>query len=197
MGSWRPVVAAAVAVSLVAGALLFLWTREPEGEEQTMKITLIGDSLIEWGDWADLLDGEIHNHGVAGETSGEIADRASEALTGDEDAVVLWAGTNDVGTGLPVEHTRADLARLLGSVRAAAPDARVIILEVPPLAWAPEQVEAVNGVIGEEASDPAVGATVVPVADALAPDGARSPDGVHIEPPGYTAVAELVGAHLP
>lgn len=169
-------------------------SRDDPETEQDVQITLVGDSLIEWGDWAPLLEGEVTNRGVAGETTAQIADRARGALAGDEDVVVLWTGTNDVAQGLPTERTRADLVRLLGEVAAGAPEASVVILEVPPLAWAPDRVDAVNAAIAEEAG--AVGATVVPVAQALAAEGARSSDGVHIEPPGYEAVAELIRQEL-
>lgn len=162
----------AVAAAVVAGlALLSLMT---SGKEEDMRTTLPGDSLIEWGDWDSLLEGEVTNHGRAGETTGQIAARVGDALSGDEDYVVLWAGTNDIGMGLPLERTRADLVDLLATVGEVTPGAEVLVLAVPPLEFAQPQVDAVNAMIAVEAAE--AGATFLEVDQELAGEGARSPD---------------------
>ena len=184
----------AVAVLLIAMAMAPFSGCSTSPEEKPMQITLLGDSLIEWGEWDGLLPGSLTNHGVAGETTEEIAGRAAAAVTGDEDAVVLWTGTNDIALGIPLEQSREHLVELLTTVRDEAPEAQVVIMAVPPLPWAQPEVDAYNAVIREEATG--VGATVVDAADALAEPGARSPDGVHIEPSGYEAVARLITSAL-
>lgn len=64
-----------------------------------IQVLMLGDSLVEWGDWSTLLpDIAVINRGVAGETTGELAVRLGAEINAcpDPDAVLLQSGTNNL-----------------------------------------------------------------------------------------------------
>ena len=76
----------------------------------------------------------VTNAGISGETSAALVGRLDWLLQGDFDVVVIETGANDGLRGIPVSAARANIDSILTRVRAARPDARVILvqMEAPP-----------------------------------------------------------------
>ena len=69
---------------------------------------MLGDSLIEWGDWANLLpDFQVINRGIAGEYTEELSARLVSEIDAVVDAgeepeyILIMTGTNNLLTGNP------------------------------------------------------------------------------------------------
>ena len=77
---------------------------------------------------------ELVNAGVSGETSAGALRRTEWLLRGDVDVFVLETGANDGLRGLDVDSTRANIERIVRAVKAARPDAAVLLvqMEAPP-----------------------------------------------------------------
>ena len=111
-------------------------------------VLVFGDSLsAAYGvpagrNWVDLLAQRLERNGhaaqvvnasVSGETTQGGVTRIDDALARHRPSVVvLELGGNDALRGLPLELTKANLARMIGRARAA--DARVLLLgmQIPP-----------------------------------------------------------------
>lgn len=64
-----------------------------------IKLLMLGDSLVEWGDWPVLLPQiAVVNRGFAGEMTGELAARLADEIAAcpDPDAVLVQSGTNNI-----------------------------------------------------------------------------------------------------
>ena len=65
-------------------------------------LLLLGDSLIEYGDWSSLLPAyRTINRGAAGETVGELAGRLGREvdLENDPEQIIILSGTNNMLMG--------------------------------------------------------------------------------------------------
>jgi len=76
---------------------------------------------------------EVTNAGVSGETSSGLLDRLDWLLKGKFDVMLLETGANDGLRGLPPAALRANLERALDRVKAARPDARVLLVQMEAL----------------------------------------------------------------
>lgn len=76
----------------------------------------------------------VVNAGLSGETSAGALERADWVLRGPADIVVIETGANDGLRGLDVASVRRNIDALVAKVRAAKPDARVVLvqMEAPP-----------------------------------------------------------------
>ncbi len=97
-------------------------------------LLLIGDSLIEFGDWPALLPGvNVINRGVAGETVEDLAVRIGDEVTRAEaDAILIMCGTNNLLMGnhyFPAIY-RSMLPRVLG----LCPETNLTLTSMLPMA---------------------------------------------------------------
>jgi acyl-CoA thioesterase-1 len=76
---------------------------------------------------------DVVNAGVSGETSAGLLDRLDWLLRGKFDVMVLETGANDGLRGLPPASLRANIERALDRIRAARPDARVLLVQMEAL----------------------------------------------------------------
>lgn len=151
-------------------------------------LAVIGDSQVERGPWSEVLDREVAVRGQSGQLTSEVA-ASAHLVPENAQAVIVWAGSNDVMGEHDPAQIGEDMAVLLDRISTAAPDADLIVLSVPYLKWVDEsQVDAANDAI-EDTADSA-GATFVDVTPAL--DGLLVHDGVHVTGAGYEAVAEIL-----
>jgi len=74
------------------------------------------------------------NAGLSGETSAGALRRIDWLLRGAADVVVLETGANDGLRGLDVDSTRRNIEAIVAKVRAAKPDATIVLvqMEAPP-----------------------------------------------------------------
>lgn len=108
-------------------------------------ILMLGDSLIEWGDWEELLPGYITiNRGSAGETTGGLAARMAGELNrvDDPERIVIFSGTNDLLMGDKVFP--AIFGTMLPLVRSFCPQSAVVVAGLAPMPMANREVEEVN-----------------------------------------------------
>ena len=110
------------------------------------EILMLGDSLVEWGDWETLLpELRVINRGRAGEFLSELSARLHEELAGNQgkDAIVLQSGTNDMlsgDSGFPIIYTT-----MLPRLRLMAGDCPIILCSLAPMPVIPApRLRAVN-----------------------------------------------------
>ncbi len=95
-------------------------------------VLLLGDSLIDYGEWHRRLPGcRIISSGVPGERSAELLRRLSKPRPGDvADIVVLMSGTNDLLSG-DLDFT-AHLEQALLLLRQWFPEAAILLTSLLP-----------------------------------------------------------------
>ena len=76
---------------------------------------------------------DVVNAGVSGETSAGLLDRLDWLLRGKFDVMVLETGANDGLRGIPPAALRANLEKALDRIKAARPDARVLLVQMEAL----------------------------------------------------------------
>jgi lysophospholipase L1-like esterase len=122
-----------------------------------MKILFLGHSLVEWFDWQGRFPGhEVHNLGVAGETTTGLLRRSDRALSRcpEADAVLVMTGTNDLlmEDRSFLEDYRALAAKLVER----CPGARIVLHSILPVhpQWVDsKEIESLNDVIREIAAE--------------------------------------------
>lgn len=149
-------------------------------------VVLVGDSQIERGPWSEVLDTPVAVRGQGGMLIDEVTATAPELIPADAERIIVWAGSNDVLAEHAPGQIGEDMSELLTAVSAAAPDAELVVLSLPPLEWT--DVTDANAAL-EAAADQA-GATHLDVTPTL--DGHLADDGVHLTGAGYEVVAELL-----
>jgi len=167
-------------------------------------ILLLGDSLIEYGDWSTLLPGyQAINRGIAGETVGELAGRLGREidLEKDPEKIIILSGTNNMLMG--DESFPVVFETMLPRLRQFCPGTLVTVtgLAPLPLPWVTrERVEQVN--LALERTAATAGCSFLdlsPVFDLYCrPVGNPCflPDGVHFSPHGYQILAGAIIRHL-
>jgi acyl-CoA thioesterase I len=76
---------------------------------------------------------DVVNAGVSGETSSGLIDRLDWLLRGTFDILVLETGANDGLRGIPASTLRSNLETALTRIKAARPDARVVLVQMEAL----------------------------------------------------------------
>jgi lysophospholipase L1-like esterase len=96
-------------------------------------LVLIGDGLTASGNWDDWLpEYQVINLGISGDTSDEILARLDQVITLNPDAVVLQAGTNDLGRRRSDEYIVRNVETVLCELRKRLPHTRLLVQSVPP-----------------------------------------------------------------
>ena len=170
---------------------------------QTRPVVFLGDSRIEWADWGELLNrDDISNRGISGDTTSGIVNRMRTSVPTNAVVCVIQAGINDFSLGASVEEVVANYRQILEYLLKEK-QARVVL--TPVILVGPDKdhlnrlIHPCNAQLAEIAS--ASGVTWVDLNRALAPEGFLLPrfsdDGVHLNPEGYRAIADLLGPAIP
>jgi len=108
-------------------------------------LLLLGDSLIEWGDWDSLLPGyRTVNRGIAGETAGGLAGRLGYELEemDEPDRIILLSGTNDLLMG---DHSfPAVFETMLPRLCLLCPGTEIIVVGLAPMSMVIDAVVRMN-----------------------------------------------------
>jgi lysophospholipase L1-like esterase len=99
-----------------------------------ISLLMLGDSLVEWGDWGKHLPGvAVINRGIAGEMTEELAVRLMDEIEAcpDPDAVLLQTGTNNLLVGYMVFPVM--LTTMLQRLRLCYPNAPIILCSLMPM----------------------------------------------------------------
>jgi lysophospholipase L1-like esterase len=163
----------------------------------SLSVVFAGDGLIASGRWSDWLgDYEVHNLGTSGHTTVEVLAGLDDIVAVAPDAVVLQAGTNDLGWRRSDEFIVRNLESILCLLRKRLPAARLLAVSVPPRETEfADIIRSINRHVRQFA--PTQRAQFLDLWPALArPDGeivdGFSPDRLHLNEEGYAAwLAEL------
>ncbi|MEE6280990.1 SGNH/GDSL hydrolase family protein [Georgenia sunbinii] len=178
-------------------------TRLPGTGPEAVRLAVVGDSITA-ADSPDLAGGELGRgswvwHAVGEEITfaggwaqwGATTEQMAVAVPElDADVLVILAGTNDAGAGVPFAQT----ARNIEAIVANAGVDEVALSAVPPIDAAPQNAVELNADIEELAA--AHDWTWVPHPSALAEDGEFAPgmanDGLHPTEAGARLIGEAI-----
>ncbi|RKY18468.1 MAG: hypothetical protein DRQ55_13290 [Planctomycetota bacterium] len=214
---------ALVLLALVAAALMLVWM--PRGPDDSSArpswqrssrvsqlellpiaahdVVLLGASLIEHGEWAELLPGHsVRNRGIAGDKLADVLARMQPIVAAGPRAVFVMVGLNDVLSGVPgasIETRQRELVRRLSS---GAPDTRVVLMSLLPVrrpgpagVAANRAIAQVNAGLKRVASESGCEfMDLTPMftdADGQLPSG-YTVDGVHLTGAGYELWSRLL-----
>ncbi|WP_028579629.1 GDSL-type esterase/lipase family protein [Desulfogranum japonicum] len=166
-------------------------------------VLMLGDSLIEWGDWNTLLPRYmVINRGIAGETTEGLAGRLLDELNDQDepDVLLLQSGTNNLLMGNP--HFTAIYSSLVPTIRSFYPRAPILISSLMPMPVVAEHVlKKVNQELRDvaEATDNCYFMDVVPpFLEQCLPitHPGFLADQVHLSTRGYQVWAAEIERHL-
>jgi acyl-CoA thioesterase-1 len=139
------------------------------------------------------LNYDVINAGVSGETSTGALKRIDWLMREPVNVFVLETGANDGLRGLNSDSLRSNIQQIFDRVRAAHPDARLVLagMEAPPN-LGPRYTTAFREIFPELARKN--GATLIPflLAGVAGVDSLNQPDGIHPNVRGAKVVAENV-----
>jgi lysophospholipase L1-like esterase len=168
------------------------------------QVLLLGDSLIEYGDWDRLLPGyRTCNRGRAGETAGELAGRLGMELDLEEDPahILILSGTNDLLMG--DDSFPAVFETMLPRLRQLCPGTALTVLGLAPMnlpGLAPDRICRANRALSFAAVKAGCSFLDPSPEFALYCRPMGNPcflmDGVHFSPHGYAVLAGTIRAHL-
>lgn len=155
-------------------------------------MTLVGDSLIANGPWNEILTPEAANRGQSGIQTAEITGTLDSKLTGTEKIIYLWAGTNDVLAGKPVDEIQQDYSDLLSGIQQHSPQAQIVALSIPGT-FATDDISRANEAIKGVADSHGV-----QWVDTSGTAGRHLlTDQIHVSGEGYVSLSAELKGYLP
>jgi lysophospholipase L1-like esterase len=179
------------------------------GEPQSRSGTIfLGNSITEYGDWRRLWnEPNVLNRGIAGDNTFGMLDRLPEVIARQPAMLVIEAGINDIGQGVPPAMIAGNIHSIVEWVKVKSPGTRIYVISVLPTnehaAKDYPEVAGKNAVVREvnrQLLDQAAvdGYTYVDLAGRvtdkdgqLAEEFAR-PDGLHLNEKGYELLKEII-----
>ncbi|MCI5147584.1 MAG: hypothetical protein D3923_19120, partial [Candidatus Electrothrix sp. AR3] len=116
--------------------------------EREKNMLLLGDSLLEWGDWEVLLpEFQVVNRGVSGEHVEDLSARLIQEIDAlpEPDYILIMSGTNNLVMGNP--HFPAIFASMLPRLADFCPKSSISLNSIMPMriqGLAEEKINAVN-----------------------------------------------------
>jgi|HubBroStandDraft_1064217.scaffolds.fasta_scaffold57230_3 lysophospholipase L1-like esterase len=96
-------------------------------------IVILGNSITEFGDWKRLLkDSGAVNRGIAGDNTFGMLDRLAGVIELRPRKLIVEAGINDIGQGVPIGMIAGNIASIVEYVRVKSPGTRVYVVSVLP-----------------------------------------------------------------
>ncbi|HUQ80220.1 MAG TPA: arylesterase [Gemmatimonadaceae bacterium] len=140
---------------------------------------------------------EVVNAGLSGETSAGALRRIDWLMRGPADVVVIETGANDGLRGLNVDSTRANLRAIVAKVKAARPNARILLaqMEAPPNLGG-KYTAAFSAMYQDVAKEAQVSVMPFLLQGVAGVTSLNQPDGVHPNERGEQIVANNVWAAL-
>lgn len=107
-------------------------------ENQTV---LLGDSITDFFNWYELFydysqknSQAVYNRGISGDTTDRLLERLNDnVLSIKPKNIVLLIGTNDIGRGLPLSLSVANMEKIITETKRACPQVNFIIEAVYPI----------------------------------------------------------------
>ncbi|GAT32663.1 lysophospholiPASe L1 [Terrimicrobium sacchariphilum] len=183
-------------------------TGQPRSGE---RVIFMGDSITEgWNLRAAFPDQDFVNRGIGGQLTWQMVSRfPQDVLSHKPDAVVILAGTNDIGGAMPPEIIVSNIRSMVEAAKDAG--ARVVVCSILPVTDAlatpaspqlvrtakrpPGVIREVNALLRIMAEDEKV--SFVDLHQALADEHGALPatltvDGLHLNPDGYAVISPIV-----
>jgi lysophospholipase L1-like esterase len=119
-----------------------------------INLLMLGDSLVEWGDWSKHLPNvAVMNRGIAGEMTEELSARLIDEIEEhpDPDAVLIQSGTNNLLMGYM--FFPSIFATMMQRLRLCYPQTPLILCSLTPMPAAPlHEIEQVNRELAQVAA---------------------------------------------
>ncbi len=102
--------------------------------DQKNEIVFLGNSLIEWGEWQELLARQpVVNRGISGDNTYGVLARLDEVVSSRPARIYLMVGTNDLLSRIPDNIIIRNYSRILSQIRVHSPKTRVYIHSLLPV----------------------------------------------------------------
>jgi lysophospholipase L1-like esterase len=89
-------------------------------------IVFLGNSIIFWGEWAELLDmPHIKNRGIPGDTSFGLLERLDEVTSGRPAKIFILIGINDIARNFPDSITIRNYQRMIKQIKQVSPKTKI------------------------------------------------------------------------
>ena len=172
-------------------------------EVQDTDIVMLGDSITDGGQWYRMFPGlNIENQGIAGDTTAGVLTRLDLVTKGAPEAIFIKIGTNDLGTGVPLDQIAAKYREIVTQLKAQSPDTDLFLQSVLPRESRNRRwVEALNAEIQSIAAE--FDLTYIDLYSSfLSEDGSiadhlSSGDELHLSVDGYKAWASELSKFMP
>ena len=183
--------------------LFRLYHREPDD------ILILGDSQVRLVSWGEFLGrGDVIGRGIDGDTVAGVRARLTDDNDSTPTAVVLIIGTNDVLRGSSIAALRNDFGQLINEAQVIWPQAKLLVVSVPPMAsWVERQaqrnqgVEQINAWL-REATENRTQAEFVDLAGTISDQAGAlrqemTMDGIHLSAAAFERLRVLLNERLP
>lgn len=164
-------------------------------------IVFWGDSITDWGDWAELLHfKKAINRGIAGDNTYGLHARLDEVLRHNPQKLFILIGTNDINKKIPVSLIVENYKKIILEINQRSPATRIYVQSVFPInnqligrqyyIGTNEQIMALNKALQEMAATEQVQYVDIynQLLDANQQMDARyTYDGLHLSGLGYLA----------
>jgi len=139
------------------------------------------------------LDYRTINAGVSGETTSSGLSRIDWILQQQVDVFILELGGNDGLRGIPTQETRNNLQAMIDKVKAAKPEAAIILagMQVPPN-MGPDYADSFERIFPELAESNNIGLIPFLLENVGGEPELNLPDGIHPNEDGHQIVAKNV-----
>jgi lysophospholipase L1-like esterase len=171
-------------------------------------LIFLGNSITEYGDWRRLWnDPNVLNRGIAGDNTFGMLDRLPEVIARQPATLIIEAGINDIGQGVPPEMIAGNIHSMVEWVKVKSPATKIMVISVlptndqaktnyPEVAGKNAIVREVDRHLREQAAKD--GYVYVDLAS-RASDAAGNldgqyarPDGLHLNEKGYLLLKQLI-----
>ena len=183
-------------------------TQTTQPTKTARKLLMLGDSLVEWGDWESLLpEIQVINRGIAGEHTEELSARLVSEIDAvldagtEPDYILLMTGTNNLLMGSP--YFPAILGSMLPRLAALCPNSSITLNSLMPMqirGLVQESITAANNELRDTAQQS--GCRFLDMTDPfteqclpITKPGFLN-DGVHLSTRGYQVWAGAIKEHL-
>lgn len=116
--------------------------------KDSAEIILLGNSLIEWGEWENLFDNpHVKNRGIAGDILPGVLNRLDDILVSKPSKIFMEIGTNDLAWGTPQDSVLHFYDLTLARIKSLSPATKVYCLSILPDSkrlTKPEVIKTVN-----------------------------------------------------
>ena len=102
-------------------------------EHSKKDIVFLGNSIIFWGEWAELLQSKhIKNRGIPGDMTFGVLERLDEVINGKPSRVFILIGINDIARGVPDSIILRNYERMIQRIKAGSSRTKIFFQTMLP-----------------------------------------------------------------